>query len=146
MSHKMLIFKAGIDFFSDPPTTSPRESIINSTTELILTRNQCCGIDAWGPEKFKNLISGRGRACISLFSYLAGMSPYISLKIKKRHFEHHMIEAHKYLITWISDDIFFLKIVGSAVIIWCNVIASLTGLSLTGNSWMLRPLFGRPLG
>ena len=27
-----------------------------------------------------------------------------------------MIEAHKYLITWISDDI-FLKIVGSAVII-----------------------------
>ena len=44
------------------------------------------------------------------------MSPYISLKIKKRHYEHHMIEAHKYLITWISDDIFF-KIVGSAVII-----------------------------
>jgi len=40
-------------------------------------------------------------------SYLAGMSPYISLKIKKRHYEHHMIEAHKYLITWISDDIFF---------------------------------------
>ncbi len=28
-------------------------------------------------------------------SYLAGMSPYISLKIKKRHYEHHMIEAHK---------------------------------------------------
>jgi hypothetical protein len=50
------------------------------------------------------------------YSYLAGMSPYISLKIKKRHYEHHMIEAHKYLITWISDDI-FLKIVGSAVII-----------------------------
>jgi hypothetical protein len=41
------------------------------------------------------------------FSYLAGMSPYISLKIKKRHYEHHMIEAHKYLITWISDDISF---------------------------------------
>ncbi len=41
------------------------------------------------------------------FSYLAGMSPYISLKIKKRHYEHHMIEAHKYLITWISDDFFF---------------------------------------
>jgi len=40
------------------------------------------------------------------FSYLAGMSPYISLKIKKRHYEHHMIEAHKYLITWNSDDIF----------------------------------------
>ncbi len=40
-------------------------------------------------------------------SYLAGMSPYISLKIKKRHYEHHMIEAHRYLITWISDDIFF---------------------------------------
>jgi hypothetical protein len=40
------------------------------------------------------------------FSYLAGMSPYISLKIKKRHYEHHMIEAHKYLITWFSDDIF----------------------------------------
>jgi hypothetical protein len=39
-------------------------------------------------------------------SYLAGMSPYISLKIKKRHYEHHMIEAHKYLITWNSDDIF----------------------------------------
>ena len=39
-----------------------------------------------------------------------------SKKIKKRHYEHHMIEAHKYLITWISDDIFF-KIVGSAVII-----------------------------
>jgi hypothetical protein len=51
-----------------------------------------------------------------MISYLAGMSPYISLKIKKRHYEHHMIEAHKYLITWISDDI-FLKIVGSAVII-----------------------------
>ncbi len=44
-----------------------------------------------------------------ILSYLAGMSPYISLKIKKRHYEHHMIEAHKYLITWISDDIFFLK-------------------------------------
>ncbi len=29
------------------------------------------------------------------FSYLAGLSPYISLKIKKRHYEHHMIEAHK---------------------------------------------------
>jgi hypothetical protein len=29
-----------------------------------------------------------------------------------------MIEAHKYLITWISDDIFFLfLIMGSAVII-----------------------------
>ena len=40
------------------------------------------------------------------FSYLAGMSPYISLKIKKRHYKHHMIEAHKYLITWFSDDIF----------------------------------------
>ncbi len=40
------------------------------------------------------------------FSYLAAMSPYISLKIKKRHYEHHMIEAHKYLITWISNDIF----------------------------------------
>jgi hypothetical protein len=40
-------------------------------------------------------------------TYLAGMSPYISLKIKKRHYEHHMIEAHKYLITWNSDDIFF---------------------------------------
>ncbi len=51
------------------------------------------------------------------FSYLAGMSPYISLKIKKRHYEHHMIEAHKYLITWNSDDIFFLRIVGGAVII-----------------------------
>ncbi len=36
----------------------------------------------------------------------AGMSPYISLKIKKRHYEHHMIEAHKYLIAWISNDIF----------------------------------------
>ncbi len=40
------------------------------------------------------------------FSYLGGMSPYISLKIKKRYYEHHIIEAHKYLITWISDDIF----------------------------------------
>jgi hypothetical protein len=30
-----------------------------------------------------------------IISYLAGMSPYISLKIKKRHYEHHMIEAHK---------------------------------------------------
>jgi hypothetical protein len=41
-------------------------------------------------------------------SYLAGRSPYISLKIKKRHYEHehHMIEAHKYLIIWFSDDIF----------------------------------------
>ncbi len=44
--------------------------------------------------------------CRLSVSYLAGMSPYISLKIKKRHYEHHMIEAHKYLITWISDDIF----------------------------------------
>ncbi len=41
-------------------------------------------------------------------SYLAGRSPYISLKIKKRHYEHehYMIEAQKYLITWFSDDIF----------------------------------------
>jgi len=44
---------------------------------------------------------------LAFFSNLAGMSPYISLKIKKRHYEHHMIEAHKYLITWISDDISF---------------------------------------
>ncbi len=43
-----------------------------------------------------------------IFSYLAGMSPYISLKIKKRHYEHHMIEAHKYLITWIRRWIFNL--------------------------------------
>ncbi len=52
-------------------------------------------------------LQGQG-VCVLLFfkvSYLAGMSPYISLKIKKRHYEHHMIEAHKYLITWISDDI-----------------------------------------
>jgi hypothetical protein len=51
---------------------------------------------------------GEGWACERV-SYLAGMSPYISLKIKKRHYEHHMIETHKYLITWISDDIFFYK-------------------------------------
>jgi hypothetical protein len=38
--------------------------------------------------------SNSGNASKS-FSYLAGMSPYISLKIKKRHYEHHMIEAHK---------------------------------------------------
>ncbi len=54
--------------------------------------------------------TGRRRSRNNI-SYLAGMSPYISLKIKKRHYEHHMIEAHKYLITWISDDIFFKKIV-----------------------------------
>jgi hypothetical protein len=29
-----------------------------------------------------------------IFSHLAGMSPYISLKIKKRHYEYHMIETH----------------------------------------------------
>ncbi len=51
----------------------------------------------------------RKKTFVKTFSYLAGMSPYISLKIKKRHYEHHMIEAHKYLITWISDDIFFLN-------------------------------------
>jgi hypothetical protein len=28
-----------------------------------------------------------------MFSYLAGMSPYISLKIKKRHYKHHMIRG-----------------------------------------------------
>jgi hypothetical protein len=33
------------------------------------------------------------------FSYLAGMSPYISLKIKKRHYEYHMIETHILLST-----------------------------------------------
>jgi hypothetical protein len=33
------------------------------------------------------------------FSYLAGMSPYISLKIKKRHYEYHMIETHIQLST-----------------------------------------------
>ena len=32
-------------------------------------------------------------------SYLAGMSPYISLKIKKRHYEYHMIETHIQLST-----------------------------------------------
>ncbi len=32
---------------------------------------------------------------LNIFSYLSGMSPYISSKIKKRHYEHHMIEAHK---------------------------------------------------
>jgi len=37
----------------------------------------------------------------------AGMSPCISLKIKKRHYEHHMIETHRYLITWISNANFF---------------------------------------
>jgi hypothetical protein len=34
-----------------------------------------------------------------MFSYLAGMSPYISLKIKKRHYEYHMIETHIQLST-----------------------------------------------
>ncbi len=32
-------------------------------------------------------------------SYLAGMSPYISLKKKKRHYEYHMIETHIQLST-----------------------------------------------
>ncbi len=54
----------------------------------------------------KEAMDGEYQETCNSFSYLAGMSPYISLKIKKRHYEHHMIEAHKYLITWISDDIF----------------------------------------
>ncbi len=57
--------------------------------------------------RHKQRISQHTVARQKIFSYLAGMSPYISLKIKKRHYEHHMIEAHKYLITWISDDISF---------------------------------------
>ncbi len=48
-------------------------------------------------------------------SYLAGMSPCISLKIKKRHYEYHMIEAHIQLSTWISGDISYINL-GSAVI------------------------------
>jgi len=28
------------------------------------------------------------------FSYFSGREPYISLKIKKRHYEHHMTETH----------------------------------------------------
>jgi hypothetical protein len=35
----------------------------------------------------------------SVLSYLAGMSPYISLKIKKRHYEYHMIDTHILLST-----------------------------------------------
>jgi hypothetical protein len=31
----------------------------------------------------------------TVISNLAGMSPYISLKIKKRHYEHHMTETHR---------------------------------------------------
>ncbi len=54
----------------------------------------------------QGLVMKTTRNRTSLFFYLAGMSPYISLKIKKRHYEHHIIEAHKYLITWINDDIF----------------------------------------
>ncbi len=40
------------------------------------------------------------------FPSSAGVSPCISLKIKKRHNEHRMIETHIKLITWISDDSF----------------------------------------
>ncbi len=36
---------------------------------------------------------------VERISYLAGMSPYISLKIKKRHYEYHMIETHIQLST-----------------------------------------------
>jgi hypothetical protein len=43
------------------------------------------------------LVGGDGDAFV--FSYLAGMSPYISLKIKKRHYEYHMIEIHIQLST-----------------------------------------------
>jgi hypothetical protein len=60
------------------------------------------GVVYWHPKSDYSLVFG-----LKSFSYLEGMSPYISLKIKKRHYEHHMIEAHKYLITWISDDILF---------------------------------------
>jgi hypothetical protein len=38
----------------------------------------------------------------------SGQEPIYFIENKKRHYEHehHMIEAHKYLITWFSDDIF----------------------------------------
>jgi hypothetical protein len=42
----------------------------------------------------------------SVFPSSAGVSPCISLKIKKRH---HMIETHIQLSTCISDNIFFYK-------------------------------------
>ncbi len=40
--------------------------------------------------------------------YLAGMSPYISLKIKKRHYEYHMIETHIQLSTTHELAVIFL--------------------------------------
>ncbi len=44
-------------------------------------------------------ISRMQRLDTIIISYLAGMSPYISLKIKKRHYEYHMIETHIQLST-----------------------------------------------
>ncbi len=47
MSHKVLNFNAGIDFVLG--SSLPLLPRINSTTELILTRNEFCGINARGP-------------------------------------------------------------------------------------------------
>jgi hypothetical protein len=57
MSHKCKYLKLESTSFSGPPSPLSR---INSTTELIFTRNRFCGIYAWGPQKFKNSGSGKG--------------------------------------------------------------------------------------
>jgi hypothetical protein len=42
-----------------------------------------------------NILRAREVAKLLFFSSSAGVSPCISLKIKKRHYEHHMIETHR---------------------------------------------------
>jgi hypothetical protein len=53
MSHKMLIFKAGIDFVlvSSPPPPIPKNQFNDG---MVITKNRFCGgIDALGHKKFK---------------------------------------------------------------------------------------------
>ncbi len=66
---------------------------------------------------------------------------------KRRAYFHNLIIFKQSFFPLLSDnsvmwggEYTMLRLLG------CNVIASLTGLSLTGNSWMLRPLFETPLG
>ncbi len=82
MSHKMVIFKAGIDFVLGPPKNQFNDGI-DSHKESIL---RFCGIDAcWGPSKFSFKIRAlsndesalTGHPTMATYSYMY-LSSFIS--------------------------------------------------------------------
>ncbi len=68
--------------------------IISTIYRLVRSRGSDQSLKNMQPEDISDPPVEEQFAEIS-FPSSAGMSPYISLKIKKRHYEHHMIETHR---------------------------------------------------